>query len=456
MSQPNTRRPAGHDFAALVAAELPGELPAAVELRHRLHLDPRPSGFEDDTAEEVCAAITAPLSQVTEPSSAERISTGSGRAAAEPHIPAQRVAGTGRLIRLGPPEGPSIALRAELDALPLLERTGLPYASTSGVMHACGHDLHLAALTAVARAVRRVTQSALAEPPAGVLLVLQPREEAAPSGAGDLVADPSFAVHDVRAIIGAHVQPVLPRGVVSARPGPVNASSDELVVSVFGRGGHAAYPHLADDPVLALSATVVALHHLVSRRVNPLDAAVLSIGKLEAGTANNVIPSVARAYGTIRALDTADRARLCEAARRVVEHTAAGYGCSGTLQVVENEPPLHNHPELAAAILPALAEHGLRPHEEFRSCGADDFAHFSDALPAVMMFVGVGDQDERMGDATEHPPAPRDPRPGDPDPADRPSRPGLHDTRFAPPDEVVGELARAYLAGLSGALRLLS
>jgi amidohydrolase len=335
------------------------------------------------------------------------------------------VAGTGRLLRVGPATGPSVALRAELDGLPVLEQTGLPFAATSGVMHACGHDLHCAALVAVARAARLLES----ELPCGLLLVLQPREEASPTGAGDVLASPAFVAHDVRAVIGAHVQPVLPRGVVSARRGAVNASCDELTITVAGRGGHAAYPHRADDPVLALSQTVVALHHLVSRRVDPLDAAVLTIGRLDAGTASNVIPPVARAYGTIRALDPDDRKRLREAAHEVVTHTAAAYGCTGTLELVENEPVLHNDPRLASAILPALVELGLRPDEEFRSCGSDDFAHYSEALPSAMLFVGV---DEGV-----------------------PGSPGLHNARFAPPDDVLGELAGAYLAGLAGALTLL-
>ena len=396
-------------LVARLATELTPELPAAVALRHRLHADPRLSGQEDDTAEVVSAAITQ-----------DRAGTPQ-RVAGTP----QRVAGTGRLLRIGPPTGPSVALRAELDGLPVLERTGLPFASSSGVMHACGHDLHCAALVAVARAARRLER----ELPCGLLLVLQPREESAPTGAGDVLADPAFAAHDVRAVIGAHVQPVLPRGVVSVRPGAVNASCDELTITISGRGGHAAYPHRADDPVLALSQTVVSLHHLVSRRVDPLDSAVLTVGRLDAGTASNVIPPVARAYGTIRALDPADRRRLREAATEVVEHTAAAYGCTGTLELEENEPVLHNDPRLASAVLLALAEFGLRPDEEFRSCGSDDFSHYSEALPSAMLFVGVDDGS--------------------------PGAPGLHDARFGPPDAVIGELAHAYLAGLAAALRLL-
>ncbi|HEY4004069.1 MAG TPA: amidohydrolase [Pseudonocardia sp.] len=376
-------------LAPLVEAQLPG----AVALRHRLHADPRVSGQEEDTAAAVCEAIG---------------------------LPGEPVAGTGRLLRLGPATGPAVVLRAELDGLPVPEQTGLAYASTSGVMHACGHDAHCAALAAVARAVAEVAL------PHGVLVLLQPREEAAPTGAGDVVADPAFARHDVRAVIAAHVQPVLPRGVVSAAPGAVNASCDELVIAVRGRGGHAAYPHRCDDPVLALCQTVAALHHLVSRRVDPLDSAVLTVGRLDAGTASNVIPSVARAHGTLRALDAETRRVLLAAVRDVVVHTAASYGCEGTVAAVSNEPVLRNDPGLSGLVAPLLVELGLHADTRFRSCGSDDFAHYGAVAPSVMLFVGVDDGS--------------------------PGAPGLHDARFAPPDEVVGELAKAYLAGLVAAL----
>jgi amidohydrolase len=389
---------------AVLAERVSAELPAAVALRRRLHADPRMSGQEDDTALAALAALEAGAV-----------------------VSAQRVADTGRLLRIGPPDGPVVALRAELDGLPIPEATGLPFASTSGVMHACGHDLHLAALVAAARALRH--RHAERPLPCAALAVLQPREEAAPTGAGDVLADPAFQGHDVRAVLGAHVQPVLGRGWVSAAPGPVNASCDELNITIRGRGGHAAYPHRADDPVLALAQTVVALHHLVGRRVDPLHAAVITVGRLDAGTASNVIPSEARAYATLRVLDDADREPLRAEVRRVVECTAAAYGCVGELDVADNEPVLRNDPELVAALGPALEGLGLRHDVGFRSCGSDDFARFAVHGPAVMMFVGVSEG--------------------------RAGEPGLHDARFAPPDEVVGELARAYLAGFAAAARVL-
>jgi amidohydrolase len=388
------------DLAQRVAAEIP----AAVALRHRLHADPRLSGREDDTAESALAALA--------PADGERV---------------QRVAGTGRLLRVGPAEGPAVALRAELDGLPITEATGLDFASPTGVMHACGHDLHLAALVAATRALRgRHAERPL---PCAALAVLQPREEAAPTGAGDVLADPAFRAHDVRAVLGAHVQPVVDRGRVSAAPGPVNAACDELTITVRGRGGHAAYPHRADDPVLALCQTVVALHHLVGRRVDPLHAAVFTVGRVDAGTASNVIPEVARAYATLRVLDEADREPLRAEIRRVVAGTAAAYGCAGEVHTDDNEPVLSNDPALVAALGPALEGLGLRHDVAFRSCGSDDFARYAVAGPAVMMFVGVAE-----GGVGE---------------------PGLHDARFAPPDELVGELALTYLAGFAAAARVL-
>lgn len=378
-------------LADLVAAELP----AATELRRRLHADPRRSGDEDDTASAVCAAIG---------------------------VAGERVAGTGRLLRLGPATGPAVVLRAELDGLPLHEQTGVEWASTSDVMHACGHDVHCAAVAAVARAVQRVAL------PCGVVVLLQPREESSPVGAVDVLADPAFTFHDVRAMIGAHVQPVLPRGSIGTGVGAVNASADELDVLVTGRGGHGAYPHRSADPVLALAQIVVALHHVVSRRVDPFDAAVLTVGEVHAGTASNIIPTEARARATVRAMSPRDRERLHAAARDVVTHTAAAYGCTGTLTVVEGEPALVNDPALMRACAAHLPGHGAVP-ADFRSCGADDFAYYSEVMPSVMLFVGTDDG--------------------------TPGAPGLHHPAFLPHDEVVGEVARAYLAGLLGAIDLL-
>ncbi len=397
---------------ALVAA-LEAALPEAIELRHVLHREPRLSGDEADSRDAVAAALGTTL---------------------EP------VAGTGGMLRLGGP-GPAVAVRAELDALPVVEQTGLPFAAATDpahpAAHVCGHDVHVAALVALARAVAAAGPELL---PAPLLAVFQPREEKAPSGAADVAASAAFRAHTPAAVLGVHVQPELPRGVVSARPGPVNASADEIDITVHGRAGHGGYPHRTRDPVLALAQVVVSIQQVVSRRVNPLEAGVVTIGQLTAGSAPNVVPAQATARGTVRALD-ADRDEILAAVRDVVEHTAAAHGCTGELHVVPNEPAVDNDARLAAAVAASLggrrrgeqAPTGLVLDTTFRSCGADDFSHYAAGddgppVPSMMLFVGTADPDAVLGSA-----------------------PGLHHPAFSPDDAMVGEVARALLAAVAAA-----
>lgn len=407
--------PAAPAVPAALAAALEAELPAAVELRHALHRDPRISGDEADSRDAVAAALGLSL---------------------EP------VADTGGMLRLGGP-GPAVAVRAELDALPVVEQTGLPFAAvtppTRPAAHVCGHDVHVAALVALTRAVAATDPGLL---PAPLLAVFQPREEKAPSGAADVVASAAFRAQRPAAVLGVHVQPELSRGIVSVRPGPVNASSDEIEITVHGRAGHGGYPHRTRDPVLALAQVVVSIQQVVSRRVNPLEAGVVTIGQLTAGTAPNVVPAEATAGGTVRALD-ADRDEILAAVRDVVEHTAAAHGCTGEMRVVPNEPAVVNDDGLAAAVAAALGRRrrgeeapnptGLTLDTVFRSCGADDFSHYAagEAAPgvgSVMLFVGTADPDAAPG-----------------------TGPGLHHPAFSPDDAMVGAVARALLAAVVAA-----
>lgn len=404
---PPARAPRPVPVPPELADALEAELPAAVALRHALHREPRVSGDEADSRDAVAAALGRDL---------------------EP------VADTGGLLRLGGP-GPAVAVRGELDALPVTEATGLPFASRrDGAAHVCGHDVHTAALVAVVRAVAAAGPERLAAP---LLAVFQPREEAAPSGAADVVLDPVFRAHSAAAMLGVHVQPELPRGVVSARPGPVNASSDEVEITITGHAGHGGYPHRTRDPVLAVAAVVVALQQIVARRVNPLEAGVVTIGQITAGSAPNVVPGHATARGTVRALD-ADRDAILATVAEVVEHTAAAHGCVGEVAVVPNEPAVVNDDRLTAAVAATLggrrgderaAPTGLRLDTRFRSCGADDFSHYSAAgIPSTMLFVGTADPDAVPGSA-----------------------PGLHHPAFSPDDAIVGEVARALLAAVVAA-----
>jgi amidohydrolase len=398
-------------LAAKLRAALAAELPAAIELRHELHANPELSGTEYRTAERVMAALGVPgrghVEPPPEPSPSD--STHLGLAVVE-------VADTGRLVRIGG-DGPCVAVRAELDALPLTEQTGAPWASQSGVMHACGHDVHLAALTAFGRAARHLG----AELPVPLLAVLQPREEVIPSGAKDIVASGLLAAQEPTAIIAVHLQHQLPAGTVAAAVGTVNAATDDFEITVSGTGGHAGYPQLAADPVVALCQTIVALQQIVSRRSDPTHAVVISVGMIEAGRAANVIPHAAVARGTLRVLDEADRPRLHALLREVVEHTCLAFGCQGTVTIDQGEPALVNHEGLTMACWPWLRDLGFTVDTSLRSCGADDFSYFTASAPSLMLFLGAG------GPFSLHHPA------------------------FLPGDELVGQAANAMLAGYPAA-----
>lgn len=366
------------------------ELEHATALRHRLHADPRTSGDEADTAAAVAAAI--------------------GRGDGE------TVAGTGRLIDIGGrDDGPVVALRAELDALPIEETSGVPWRSTNAAMHACGHDLHLAALTAVARAARTV------ELPGRLVALLQPREEGTHSGARDLVADGVADRWD--AVVAAHVQPQLEAGVTAVTPGPVNASTTEFTIEVRGRGGHSGYPHTVDDPVLAMSAIVVALQSVGSGAVDPVRGVVLMVTQVEGGTAANVVPATVRARGTVRAMTMSDETAAEQTASRIVESTAAAYGCAASIDFHPGEPALVNDPAIAAGTHALLAGLGGTVTDSWRSFGSDDFSHFGSRTRSLMIFVGTGSEGG-----------------------------GLHDSTFVPDDGYLPLVADAMIAGFCGAV----
>jgi amidohydrolase len=376
---------------------LEAELPDAVALREILHANPELSHGEHGTARLV----------------AEALGIGS----------VKRVARTGLVARTGPAGGAAVAVRAELDALPIEEATGAPFAATNGAMHACGHDVHMAALAAVFRAARRIE----GDLPRPLLALFQPSEEAYPSGA-EIVVREGVLANAAGAIVAAHVHPDVPWGAVSVEAGPINASSDNLRITVEGIGGHGAYPHLTYDPILALSHAIVALQSLVSRRLNPMHAGVFSVGWTRAGSAENVIPARAEAGGTLRALEPEDREALRETARELVENTARAYGCIAEVEMIEGEPATVNDPTLAEAARSLLPEAGFELAPAMRSCGSDDFGFYGRLAPALMMFVGV-----RGGPGTPNVP--------------------LHHPRFLPPDEAVEAVARAQATAFAAAVR---
>ena len=377
-----------------LSEELHAVLPEAQELRRELHRHPDLGGLEGPTAERLRQALPA-------------VST----------IPA---AGTGFLTRGGPP-GPAVGIRAELDALPVMERTGAPWAATNGSMHACGHDVHMAGAWALLQAAQRLPSL-----PVGLLGVFQPREEVQPSGGAEITESGMLQRHDLRAMIGVHVQPRLPSGVTSASPGGVNAAADEFDIIIHGEPGHGAYPHIAIDPIPILATIVIGLQELIGRTVDPTRPALISVGEIRAGASHNVIPASGSLHGIIRTMHDEDQEHLHDAIRRLADHTARARGARAEVRIVTGDPVLANDTRLAHLTEPLLSGYGLLPaYEPFRSLGADDFSHYSRLTPSLMIFVGTGHGPANGG---RH-------------------EIGLHHPEFLPDDESLARVAAAYAAG---------
>jgi len=251
-------------------------------------------------------------------------------------------------------------------------------------MHACGHDVHMAALIALTRAAHDLGDAL----PARLMAIFQPSEEAYPSGAEQLAREELASPAPV-AVVAAHVHPELPWGTVALDPGAVNASCDAVEITIEGEPSHGAYPHLGRDPILALAHVVVALHAQVARRIDPLSPAVLTVGVLQGGSAENVIPPRARARAALRAHRPEDRLALRQMVQEVVSGVAAAHGCRGSVELVPGEPALENDPRIVARARELLRSAGLAPALQWRSCGSDDFAFFGALAPLAMAFVGL-------------------------------------------------------------------
>jgi amidohydrolase len=411
---------------ALLAALLAGverELSRAVELRHRLHARPELAHAERWTAATVAQELPVPCKMVAGTGLLAMVGAAVDTAAASATVDAVAAAGAAACAP-GIAAGRAIAVRAELDGLPVAERTGASFSATGDAMHACGHDIHMAALVALTRAAYALGERL----PAPLLAIFQPSEEAYPSGAEELAREELAAIAPA-AVLAAHVHPELPWGTVALDPGVVNASFDAVEITVAGEPSHGAYPHLGRDPILALAQIVVALHAQVGRRIDPHGPAVLTVGVLEGGSAENVIPAQAHARAALRAHRPADRLALRRLVEEVVAGVAAAHGCRGSVELVPGEPALANDPGIVTRARALLVDAGLAPAPEWRSCGSDDFAFFGALAPLAMAFVGL---DGAAGFT---------------------SRP-LHHPELLPPDDAVGAVARAqavlYVAAAAG------
>ena len=285
--------------------------------------------------------------------------------------------------------GKRLGLRADMDALPIQEATGLPHASShAGLMHACGHDGHTAMLLAAAKHLAEHGQFD------GTLnLIFQPAEEGL-GGAKKMMEDGLFEQFPCDAIFAMHNMPGFPRGQLLLREGATMASSENITITLQGQGGHGAMPHVAIDPVVAGAAIVMGLQTIVARNVPPLHMAVITVGAFQAGEANNVIPQTATLKLSVRSLDRAVRQLLNRRIRELVEAQAHSYGCQATVDFQGGYPVLVNtQPETEFARQVALELLGADQVvlQTAPLTGSEDFAFMLEQVPGSYLFIGNGD-----------------------------------------------------------------
>lgn len=382
-----------------IEATLQSALPDLVELRHQLHQWPEPGYEEERTARTV----------------AERLSA----------LPGLEVrtgfAKTGVVGLLnGDSDGPCIALRADMDCLPMEDTTGLPWASQRpGFAHACGHDGHTTCLLGTAGVLAQHRDQL----PGPVLFLFQPAEEGG-AGAHAMIEDGALDNPRPKAIFGLHGYPGLEVGSFSVRPGSIMAASDVLRVRVTGNGTHAAMPHLGRDPILAASHAVTALQSLTSRRTDPLDSAVVTVAKFQAGNAFNVIPESVDLLGTIRTLQESTRRQIHEEAKTLFQSVCGGLGCRAEVTIEDGYPVCVNDAravEYLHSVFQSPLNTGARLHSQNPMMAAEDFAFYGRDLPSTFFFVGVR-------------------RPGEENPA------LLHQNHYDFNDEAIPYAVRAFCA----------
>jgi N-acetyldiaminopimelate deacetylase len=276
--------------------------------------------------------------------------------------------------------------RTDIDGLPIAEETGLPFASEHpGYMHACGHDLHMTVALAV---VHHFAHHPMDD---DLVVIFQPAEEG-PGGAKPMLEENALGDWRPDMLFALHIAPEYPVGTIATRPGILFANTSELFVDLVGRGGHAAYPHRANDMVVAAAHLVTQLQSIVSRNVDPLDAAVVTIGRIEGGTKQNVIAERARLEGTIRTLSTEAMARVKSRIEALVRGIEAGFECKAHIDYGASYRQVDNDPALTLEFMDWVRSTGAAELVECREAmTGEDFGHFLAEIPGFMFWLGVDD-----------------------------------------------------------------
>lgn len=340
--------------------------PRLIEFRRDLHIHPELSLQEVRTTQRIKEALTEAGIEIVD------IGTPTGAVG---------------LIRGNGP-GPTIALRGDIDALPIHEENDVPYRSqTDGVMHACGHDVHTTSLLGAALILNELKDTFAGT----VKLIFQPAEEVN-EGARQMIDHGVMENPHVDAIFGLHTYPDFPAGQVGVKSGGLMAAVDTIRIAVNGVGGHGAIPDSTVDPVVATCAMVSSLQSIVSRNVSPLDSVVVSMGTIHGGIANNVIPEEVKLTGTARSFEPTVREKLPDLVRRVVEQSVAAYGASASVEYIFHLPPVYNSESLHTLATDAVTEicgpgSAIDPRP---SMGGEDFSLYMEHIPGFFYWLGTG------------------------------------------------------------------
>ena len=368
--------------------------PELIQWRRHLHQHPELSNRETETARYVADQLR--------------------RFGLEPQTGVART-GVVALLRGGRP-GPVVALRADMDGLPVREEVSLPFASKAvaeyegnkvGVMHACGHDTHVAILLSVARVLTQVKDRL----PGSVKFIFQPAEEGAPlderpAGAELMIAEGVMQNPKVDAVFGLHVFANVPTGTITYRSGPFMAAADQFDIVVTGKQTHGSAPWRGVDPIVVGSQIVTALQTIVSRNVDITRLpAIVSVGQFQSGVRNNIIPESAKLVGTIRTFDDAVQSDIHARVRRIAEGIAAGAGATVDVKIHRGYPVTANDPALTKRMLPTLER--VAPGKVLESeliTGAEDFTYFQRQAPGLFVFLGITPPDQAGKAPANHSP----------------------------------------------------